>query len=277
MKNLLVTFSGGRTSAFMAHLINNHPKYKEFRTLFVFANTGKEKEETLEFVNRCGKEFNLNIEWVEAWVNPKKGKGTDYKIVQFNNASRRGEPFEDVIKKYGLPSKLYRHCTRELKEVPIHKYAKEYFKGEKYYTALGIRADEKHRLKKKDGYIYPLAKLNIDEPFIRRWWSTQSLDLKLKDYEGNCDLCFLKTKRKKLTILRDNPSVFNWWNEMEINHGKGKQPIFDVYRGLDLRKLLSLSKKQFRTVEDLHELRKTQGAMFEQDMDMEFDCFCKSN
>lgn len=277
MNNILVTFSGGRTSAFMAHLINNHPKYKDWNKLFLFANTGKEREETLDFIDQCGKEFDLDIEWVEAWVNEEKGKGTDYKIVNYLSASRKGEPFKDVIKKYGLPSKLYRHCTRELKEVPIHKYAKEYFKGGKYYTAVGIRADEKHRLKSKDGYLYPLAEMNIDEPFIRRWWDNQSFDLQLKDYEGNCDLCFLKSKRKKLTILKENPQVGAWWRQMESNYWNEKQPMFDVYRDLRLINLLELSKKPFRTVEDLHELRKTQGAMFEQDMDMEFDCFCKSN
>ncbi len=119
--------------------------------------------------------------------------------------------------------------------------------------------------------------MNIDEPFIRRWWDKQSFDLQLKDYEGNCDLCFLKSKRKKLTILKDNPQYGFWWRQMESDYWNEKQPMFDVYRDLRLINLLELSKKPFRTVEDLHELRKTQGAMFEQDMDMEFDCFCKSN
>jgi hypothetical protein len=276
MKNILITFSGGRTSAFMAHLINQNPKYKDWNKLFLFANTGKEKEETLVFIDKCSEEFSIDVEWLEAWVHDKKGVGTDYRIVNYTSASRKGEPFQDVIKKYGLPSKLWRHCTRELKEAPIHKYAKEYFKGEEYYTAVGIRADEKHRLKKKKNYIYPLAEFNIDERFIRSWWETQSFDLELKDYEGNCDLCFLKSKRKKLTILKENPSTYDWWAKMENEYSKDKQPIFDVYRDLSLFKLLGLSKKQFRTVEDQHELRKSQNVLFDTDMDMEFDCFCKS-
>jgi predicted phosphoadenosine phosphosulfate sulfurtransferase len=49
--NILLSFSGGRTSAFMAKLIFELPKYKNFKKLVVFANTGKEKEETLKFVN----------------------------------------------------------------------------------------------------------------------------------------------------------------------------------------------------------------------------------
>ena len=53
MENLLVSFSGGETSAFMAQWLNNH--YEEYgykNIVFVFANTGLENEQTLEFVER---------------------------------------------------------------------------------------------------------------------------------------------------------------------------------------------------------------------------------
>ena len=276
MKNILITFSGGRTSAFMATLINELPQYKDYNKLFLFANTGKELPETLDFINRCATEFDIDIEWLEAWVKDGKGNGTDYRIVSYENASRKGEPFEDVIKKYGLPSKLWRHCTRELKDKPIHKYAKEYFKGEKYVTALGIRADEKHRLAKKKNYIYPLAEMNVDEEFVRNWWSRQSFDLGIKDYEGNCDLCFLKSKRKKLTLLLEKPELAEWWNNMEIANPTDKQPLFDVYRDLSIEDLVEQSQQPFRKAIDKHELRQKQNSLFEDEMDTEFDCFCKS-
>lgn len=276
MKNLLITFSGGRTSAFMTKLIKENPKYKDYNILTCFANTGKENEETLKFVDRCDKEWGLKVVWLECLVNPEKGKGTTYKIVDFNSASRNGKPFEDVIKKYGLPSKLFRHCTREMKENPIHKYAKEYFKGDDYLTALGIRADEKHRLTKDPMKIYPLADLNFTEEIIRSWWDKQSFDLNLKDYEGNCDLCFLKSKRKRLTLLKNNPSLFNWWYEMESEYGSHQQPIFDVRGKLSLKDLIKQSKQPFKTVEDKHELSKKNPSLFDLDMDLEFDCFCKN-
>ena len=40
-------------------------------------------------------------------------------------------------------------------------------------------------------------------------------DLELKEYEGNCDLCFLKGKKNKQMIARNNPEKFNWWIGME--------------------------------------------------------------
>ena len=60
-KLLVCTFSGGRTSAFMGLMLNEHPKYKDFDKVFIFANTGKERQETLDFIDRCDKEWNLNI------------------------------------------------------------------------------------------------------------------------------------------------------------------------------------------------------------------------
>lgn len=273
MRNILISFSGGRTSAFMARFCKEY--YKNDNLLFCFANTGKEREETLVFVDRCDKEFDLNVVWIEADVQIKKGIGTKYKIVDFGSASRDGEPFEDVIKKYGIPSKLYRHCTRELKEVPIHKFAKEYFKGEKYYTALGIRADEPKRLNNSDPMkIYPLAEININEEFIRNWWTKQSFDLGLKDYEGNCDGCFLKSLRKRMTIAIECPKTPNWWSRMEINYGTGRQPIFDVRNNLSYKHINELAKKPFKKVIDKKEERDAIPSLFDLKLDIEFNCYC---
>jgi len=273
--NILISFSGGRTSAFMAKLIFELPKYKNFKKLVVFANTGKEKEETLKFVNECDKAFNLDVVWIETDVNHKKGKGTDYKVVSFETAKRNGEPFEEVIKKFGLPSKYYRHCTRELKEVPIHKFAKSIFEGE-YLTAIGIRADEKHRLGSDPKKVYPLAEMEIDELIVRNFWDRQIFDLELKDYEGNCDLCFLKSKRKRLTLIDEQPHIVEWWDRMEHKYSNEKQSKFDAMRSLRIVDLVELAKHPFTKAIDKHELRKQQNS-FDFDMDIEHDCFCKSN
>lgn len=274
MNKILILFSGGRTSAFMCKLILEHPKYKDYEKLFVFSNTGKEREETLCFVDKCDKEFDLKLVWVEADISQTKGEGTNFKIVDFRKASRNGEPFDKLNKKYGLPSKLWRHCTRELKEVPIHKYAKSIF-GNDYLTAIGIRADEKHRLRNKPNNIYPLAEIGIDEKIVRSFWGRQTFDLELKDYEGNCDLCFLKSTRKKLTIISENPNVVDWWNEQELKYQNEKQSKFDVYRDNSIMDLVELAKHPFRKALDKHEVNTKQQSLFELEMDLEFDCFCK--
>lgn len=277
MENILISFSGGRTSAFMAKLVLELPKYKKSNIIVVYANTGKENEETLKFIDKCDKEFKLDLVWIEADVIHEKGKGTNYKIVTFETASRKGEPFEQVIKKYGLPSKLYRHCTRELKEVIITKYGKFIFGTTDFYQAIGIRADEPHRIGSNKNKFYPLAEMGFTEDIIRNWWDRQSFDLELKDYQGNCDLCFLKSIRKKLTILEEDESKSIWWDKMEKLYAKEYQNKFDVYRDFSIIDLVDKSKRPFKKALDKHEVNKQQQNMFNADMDMEFDCFCKMN
>lgn len=276
MNKILISFSGGRTSAFMAKLIQEHPIYKDYQKLFVYANTGKEAEATLEFIDKCDNEFNLNLIWVEADVVHEKQKGTQYTITNFKDAKRKGEPFTEVVKKYGLPSKLYRHCTRELKEIPIGKYARDIL-GKDYVTAIGIRADEKHRLGNDPKKVYPLAELGIDEQIVRNFWDRQPFDLELKDYQGNCDLCFLKSVRKKLTIIKENPKTADWWLDLEVNNIEEGRPMLDVYRNLSMDDLINMAKNPFRKAIDQHELRQQQSNLFDIDLDLEFDCFCKMN
>ena len=275
-KLLVCTFSGGRTSAFMAQFINSYSKYDSFNKVFIFANTGKEKQETLDFINKCDIEWDLDIVWLEAKVIHEKGVGTTYKVVDYEKASINGEPFEDMLNKYPIPTNFASNCTRELKLAPINKYVKSLGYNE-IYTAMGIRYDEKHRMSntaKEQNIIYPLINdIKVDSKFIRSWWDNQTFDLNLKDYEGNCDLCFKKSTKKRLTIIRDNPDVAKWWQKMEEKYGNDDLPRFDLRTNLSISQLVEMAKKPFRKAEDLHELDKKQCSLF----DIGTDCMCKAN
>jgi len=280
MNNLpiLISFSGGRTSAFMTKYILESEKYKDREKVVIFSNTGKERLETLDFVNRCDIEWGLNVHWVEADIQHTENIGTLPKKVTYQTASKDGYPFEQMIKKYGLPNKAFPHCTRELKQVPINKYMKQ-LGFAKYETAIGIRADEEHRINweraKKEGYIYPLATdMRVDKDFIRKWWDKQCFDLELKDYEGNCDMCWKKSERKLLTMILESPHLIEWWNEMELKYGKDEFVFFRNNKSaIDL---IELSKGKFRKVSDEHE-GNIQKSMFDYELDIEYDCFCKSS
>jgi len=89
-KNLLVSFSGGETSGFMAQWIKKHLEDSYDRVVYVFANTGLENEQTLEFVEQCDNYWKLNVQWVEASVNFGERKGTGYWLTDFDNARRNG-------------------------------------------------------------------------------------------------------------------------------------------------------------------------------------------
>ena len=76
---------------------------------------------------------------------------------------------------------------------------------------------------KQQNIIYPLCDYTrVDSNFIRRGWDTQCFDLELKDYEGNCDLCFKKSLRKRLTLIKQNPNIAEWWLDMEEKYSSEK-------------------------------------------------------
>lgn len=266
---LLISFSGGRTSAFMAKFLKERHPEKEM--IFVFANTGKERPETLEFIKQCDDNWSLNVVWLE--YRCVDGKST-FDIVNYETASREGEPFEQMIAKYGLPNLTRPHCTRELKQSTIRRYMRS-LDLTNYYTAIGIRADEQHRINwkkaEKEKLIYPLiSEIEVGKSFIRSWWESQSFDLQLKDYEGNCDACWKKSKRKLLTIARESPEKFDWWAEMERKYGNG----YTFFRGnLSANDLLEASTRHFHTAVDEHEISKQQLSMFS-DIDVEYSCIC---
>lgn len=221
MKNtklkLLISFSGGRTSAYMTWWLLKNMQHK-YDMIVVFANTGKEREETLQFVKMCDHILGFNTIWVEAFVHNQASKGTTHIVTNFDNAERKGEPFEDVIFKYGIPNQNAPHCSRELKKQPIKSYARS-IGWENYYTALGIRSDEPKRLnwnaKIQNRLIYFAEMLNVTKSDVNNFWSKQSFDLELKSYEGNCDLCWKKGLRKLMTIVKDKPELADWWREMD--------------------------------------------------------------
>lgn len=216
---LLVSFSGGLTSAYMSYLLKKHSNN---RLVFVFANTGQEREETLIFVDKVDKAFGLNVVWVEADVMPD-GIGTKHKIVNFETADRTGRPFEDVIAKYGISNKAYPHCTRELKLAPINSYMATL--GCKYKTALGIRADEYRRVGNNPDIVYPLADYWIvDKRTVHGFWREQPFTLGLKEYEGNCKWCWKKSFKKLMRLVRDDPAMFDFPRRMERLYGKVRCP-----------------------------------------------------
>lgn len=221
-KKLLVSFSGGRTSAFMTWWLLR-TKSRDDDVIVVFANTGKEREETLQFVHDCDTHFGFNTVWIEAVITSIKGVGVKAKVVSYQTASRKGEPFEQLIQKFGIPNQNAPLCTKELKERAIRAYARS-IGWKRYYTAIGIRTDEMDRINyaraRKERLLYPFATVvptrKVD---VNAFWHQQSFDLQLKSYEGNCDLCWKKSLRKLMTLAKENPQLADWWREMEVRYG----------------------------------------------------------
>ena len=214
---LLVSFSGGETSAYMLWWILKNWSNK-YEIKVVFANTGQENEETLLFVQKCSEYFDIEVVWVEAVVNPENRKGTTHKVVNFETASRNGEPFEAVIAKYGIPNPATPHCNREMKLNAINSYMKS-IGWKNYYSAIGIRVDEFDRMnakRKERRLLYPLiSEKPMSKGKINQWWNLQPFRLELKGYKGNCKTCWKKSDAKLYTLINENKSQFDFFEKME--------------------------------------------------------------
>lgn len=252
-KKILISFSGGKTSAYMTWcLLKKYdaiwfPEHKMFlgierldamiftvEILVVFANTSKENNETLDFVRDCDVNFGFNTVWIEAVVNDESGIGTNYRIVNYETAKGDGSVYEAVIAKYGIPNIENPHCTRELKAVPITKLVRDYgWENLKYDTAIGFRIDEPKRWAKNKQRAAAKAKRHtyffVDEKptgklQVNGWWACQSFNLQLEDHQGNCDLCWKKSENKTMAIVGCCPTKSIWWEQMEQRYGNFTPP-----------------------------------------------------
>ena len=222
-----ISFSGGRTSAYMLYKVleANDMKLPE-EAIVCFANTGKEDEATLKFVNDCAVNWNVPIVWLE-YRNAEETKDR-WTQVTYETASRNGEPFEELIRKRNyLPNPVSRFCTVELKVRTIHRYLKAHNWME-WSSMLGIRADEQRRLAKigQQDYgkyeekIAPLGRLGVTKETVGDFWRSQPFDLGLPNMNGvtmhgNCDLCFLKGGAQVLSLIQEKPERAVWWAKME--------------------------------------------------------------
>ena len=220
-----ISFSGGRTSAYMLWRVlqSNGGLPSEARVLF--CNTGKEEEATLQFVDRCSQEWGVPITWLE-YRDPAL-----FEQVTFATASRKGEPFEAVIRQRGgyLPNRVARYCSSEMKTRTMHRYLKS-LGWEEWDTFIGIRADEPRRVAKfranphpeyKGEEVHmPLAIEQVGSHHVADFWKASAFDLELpningKTMHGNCDLCYLKPASQILSLIQEKPERAIWWATVE--------------------------------------------------------------
>ena len=229
-----ISFSGGRTSAYMLYkIIEAHDGKLPDDLKITFANTGKEMIQTLDFVQACGDNWNVDIVWLECFARPGGEDENKYVydtvVVDRETASTKGEPFESlIIARQYLPNPVARFCTQELKVLRIRDWMKTQFGHTDWLHIIGIRADEQRRVAKmrKDGRnVMPIADAGETVQDVFEFWQQQNFDLELPNNGGitdwgNCDLCFLKGFKKKLSIVKARPDLADWWSDMETRIGK---------------------------------------------------------
>jgi len=150
--------------------------------------------------------------------------------VDFDTASRNGEPFEAIIRKRQyLPNPVTRFCTVELKIRAMHKHLRA-LGWKEWDQMVGIRADEQRRVAKirarpspetvAGTMVMPLADAGVTVQDVGAFWDAQPFNLDLQTYKGrtlagNCDLCFLKPANQVATLIAQRPERARWWISME--------------------------------------------------------------
>lgn len=239
----VVSFSGGRTSGYMLwRVLEAHGGTLPEDVLVSFQNTGKEREETLRFVERCSCEWGVPIVWLE--YRHTKGVGPSFEIVNYATASRNGEPFEAAITARAgdsgfLPNPVTRYCTIEMKIKTTIRYL-ESLSWQSWTNAVGFRADEPQRVAKlraavrdeREDSVAPLHQAGIGKREVMAFWEANSFDLELGPDEGNCDLCFLKGAGKLERLMRKWPDAADWWIRQEERGGlfRSDRPRYTALR-----------------------------------------------
>lgn len=251
----LISFSGGRTSGFMLwNILKAYNGKLPDDIHVVFANTGKEAPETLDFVNDVSKKWDIHINWLEHYfANERPIHRT--KIVTYKTAARNGEPFERLLDRRGyLPNPTSRFCTSELKIKVMYRFMRK-IKGYKdWFNVIGLRHDEPRRvasaLKQYEVWtnITPMFDAKHTVKDVSEFWKKQNFDLNLtnangKTPAGNCDLCFLKGMDTTISILRERPHLADWWIKQEEKFGDHQGAKFRKDRP-NYIELVDISKKK---------------------------------
>lgn len=269
MPKLFISFSGGKTSAYMTYkILSSDWKNKYDEVVVLFANTGQEHDKTLEFVHNCDKHLGFNTIWIEAEINQEQGIGVRPKVVTFETASRNGEPFEAFCAKYGIPNMISPQCTSRLKTDPMHYYIRKVLGwGREYDTAVGIRTDETRRVSSKatdNKIVYPLIDwFPSDKIDVNDFWEDMPFTLEIKEHQGNCKWCWKKSNTKHFINLDENNDWYDFPDRMEKLYStvrtdaEGKPQYF--FRGRKSTEILRNEWKEVRV------LKNRQASLFDND------------
>ena len=187
----VISFSGGRTSAYMLwRILQAHGGTLPADVIVAFANTGREMPATLDFVHECAARWGVHVTWLEYRRDAETGRAWT-EVVSHNSASRQGEPFEMMLAAHKtLPNPRQSFCTIELKIRQMVNYCRDTLGWKRWTNNVGLRRDESERYeramkrnasnKERFKAACPLYEAGIQEHDVFHFWRQQPFDLALK-------------------------------------------------------------------------------------------------
>lgn len=238
MENLVINVSGGRSSAMMAYHIHTSDRYKNYNKLYLFCNTGQERNETFNFLFNIVDVWGIDIHFIEGVYSNEKGIGVKARKVDRKNLDTNSEVFAECIKHLqknkwtGVPNQATPYCSEYLKVRPAHYYAKNYFGSTRYVKAIGFRKEDMPKriswaeIKADNTRIFPLL-TDFEKPIsqydLNSFFENQPFKLEIHSNLGNCRYCWKKSNNLLINTIREDISqnkfeTIEWYRKQEKIH-----------------------------------------------------------
>jgi len=258
----IVSVSGGRTSGYLVHKMEQKRKDEGWDVRYIFMDTGAEHPNTYQFIKNIVKNWKIDLICIRTKVHKQMGIGVTYEEIGLEDLKPDLQPWKDMLAKYGTPTINTPFCTSRMKQEPHDKYCDDKFGRGNYITWLGIRADEPNRLKhfvaiedmfnKQKEMVRPIRYLaelcQKGKEGINEWWRSQPFDLDLEPHQGNCVFCVKKTEVKLWAAAAEEPEMAEEFNSVLMDPSvrrleNAKYPPGVIYRGhLSIGEVIRLSK-----------------------------------
>lgn len=206
----IVSFSGGRSSRLLVHLMEIKRKEENLDVEYIFMDTGAEHPKTYEFIRNIVEFYGIELNCLRAKFGPF-GVGTSYTQLSVGDIGYDLDAvWKPMIEKYSTPHNPGGgFCTMHMKNLPCLAYIKDKYPNEEITQWWGIRADEPKRLKDKGGIRYLAELTSFEKEDVLEWSYQQEVDLDLEhsDITGNCVFCIKRSNLKVALAARYEPEL----------------------------------------------------------------------
>ena len=251
----IAMLSGGQDSSCMAVKILEEGLPLDY---ILFCDTGKEFKVMYEYIDKLDAYIKIRFGMSITRIG-KPEKFDEFCFGEFTKGEREGQT-------RGLPLTLgMQYCTRELKVVPVEKWAKENIKGE-YVTYIGYTYSELKRADVKDErQRFPLIDYKMKESDVTEFLQERNIWNPLYKHFTRTG-CFLCPKQKKEAFFKVWKHFSEEWQEMKEYESKCKD--MNAYnQTFNIDKTLIELEKEFEYIDK-------QGSLFDFEYDPMLSCFC---
>lgn len=209
MKKQIVSFSGGKDSTAMLHMMLERGEQIDD---VIFFDGGWDWPQMYEHLDLVEEKTGIKI------TRLKPEKSFDWWMLEYEPDPRRLK--RAPYKGYGWPGATCRWCTRE-KAGTINRYLKELKKEFEVIQCIGFAVGEERRVKKKmlePQFRYPLIEYNVDETEALFYCKNLGYTWGgLYDYfdRVSCFCCPLQCKKEMLLKKRHFPEIWEKIRQMD--------------------------------------------------------------